>query len=167
MEPIEVGPNRRHTDRWFARGYTRTGRKLGVSYVLRDEVTAIVITAFEVESIMSKKRSTTRTFTAEDRSIFARAKAEDAAELDALKAEARQTFARHQRLRDVLAALKQAREQRGLSLGDVAAVTGIAKGNLSRLENDPAANPTLETLLRLADAIGVDLTLDVVRRDAA
>ena len=114
-----------------------------------------------------KKKSTRRAFTAREAAIFAQAKSEDSAELSELKQEAKKTFARHQRLRDELAALKAVREQRGISLTELAARTGIAKGNLSRLENDPAANPTLETLLRLADAIGVELKLDVVRRDAA
>jgi len=53
--------------------------------------------------------------------------------------------------------LKREREQRGISLGDLAERSGIDKGNLSRLENDINANPTLETLVRIARAIGGEL----------
>jgi transcriptional regulator with XRE-family HTH domain len=75
---------------------------------------------------------------------------------------AKATFARFETMQRVLQTLKAARVQQGLSLADVDERTGMGKGNLSRLENDPAANPTLETLLRLAEAIGVELRLAVV-----
>jgi ribosome-binding protein aMBF1 (putative translation factor) len=57
--------------------------------------------------------------------------------------------------------LKREREARGLSLAAIAQGTGMDKSNLSRLENDPNANPTLETLSRIATAIGVKLTIGV------
>jgi len=66
-----------------------------------------------------------------------------------------------QTLQRVVAALKQARTDRGLSLSDVAARSGIDRSQLSRLENDPHPNPTLSTLNRLAHAIGVELLIDV------
>lgn len=49
VQPIEVGPNRRHPDRMFAVGHTASGRRLGVSYLHLDETTLLVITAFELE----------------------------------------------------------------------------------------------------------------------
>ncbi len=58
-------------------------------------------------------------------------------------------------------ALKRERKARGLSLTDIAEKSGIDKANLSRLENDPYPNPTLETLSRIAHAIGVRLTIGV------
>lgn len=64
-------------------------------------------------------------------------------------------------LRDAMLSLKTQREARGLSLGDVADRSGIDKSRLSKLENDPDANPTLTTLTRIADAIGVKLTIQV------
>jgi len=98
-----------------------------------------------------------RKFTPEEKAWYQQVLAETLAEKDELIAEARAAFARVERLRHVLAALKQARVAKGMSLSDVDRLTGIGKGNLSRLENDPRANPTLETLLRLADALGLDL----------
>jgi len=57
--------------------------------------------------------------------------------------------------------LKQAREAAGLSLSDVATRSGIDKSRLSKLENDPHPNPTLNTLARLAHAIGVKLSIRI------
>jgi DNA-binding XRE family transcriptional regulator len=50
--------------------------------------------------------------------------------------------------------LKTVREATGLSLADVAERSGIDKAALSRLENGIQANPTVETLLRYAAAVG-------------
>lgn len=65
----------------------------------------------------------------------------------AAKAQMRVTFA-------VMQELKAEREKRGVTLVELAERTGIDKGHLSRLENNINANPTLETLLRIAQAIG-------------
>lgn len=57
--------------------------------------------------------------------------------------------------------LRQHREQAGLSLGDVAERSGIDKASLSRLENGWYPNPTINTLVRYARAIGKRLVLDL------
>lgn len=54
--------------------------------------------------------------------------------------------------------LKAAREAAGLSLADVADRSGIDKAALSRLETGVTDNPTLETLLRYASAVGKHLS---------
>lgn len=54
--------------------------------------------------------------------------------------------------------LKKAREAAGLSLADVAERSGIDKAALSRLENGVHDNPTVETLVRYAAAVGKKLT---------
>ena len=54
--------------------------------------------------------------------------------------------------------LKKNREASGLSLADVAERSGIDKAALSRLENGVHDNPTVETLMRYATAIGKRLT---------
>ena len=56
---------------------------------------------------------------------------------------------------------RQRGEARGLSLADVAERSGIDKSRLSKLENDPRANPTLATLTRIASAMGVKLSIHV------
>ena len=50
--------------------------------------------------------------------------------------------------------LKAERVKLGMSLGQLAELTGIDKANLSRMENNINANPTLETLVRIARALG-------------
>lgn len=55
--------------------------------------------------------------------------------------------------------LRREREARGLSLADVADLSGIDKAALSRLENGQQPNPTLSTLARYARALGKRLAL--------
>ena len=61
---------------------------------------------------------------------------------------------------DVVTALKAARETRGLSLQDLCGRTGITRASLSLLENGHG-NPTITTLRRVADAIGVEILVTV------
>jgi hypothetical protein len=53
-----------------------------------------------------------------------------------------------------LQALKRERLQRGVSIGDVAARSGLDRAVVSRLENGKQDNPTVATLMRYAAAIG-------------
>jgi DNA-binding XRE family transcriptional regulator len=64
---------------------------------------------------------------------------------------------RYIELRLALEALKKAREAAGLSLADVAERSGIDKAALSRLENGVHNNPTVDTLMRYAAALGKKL----------
>jgi len=65
--------------------------------------------------------------------------------------------------RIALAKLNLARRREGLSLGEMAEKTGIDRGNLSRLENN-VENVELNTLARLADALGYDIVIDLRKR---
>ena len=73
---------------------------------------------------------------------------------------------RHARLREAVGALKAAREALGLSLTEMKARTGIEKGNLSRLENAPNPNPTIDTLTHYADAVGKEVVITLVDKGA-
>jgi predicted transcriptional regulator len=53
-----------------------------------------------------------------------------------------------------LQSLKRDRQSRGLSIGDVAANSGLDRAVVSRLENGKQDNPTVATLMRYAAAIG-------------
>ncbi len=55
--------------------------------------------------------------------------------------------------------LKAERVRQGLSLSDIQERTGIDPPNLSRLENDIGANPTVATLTRYAEALGKKLVI--------
>lgn len=78
----------------------------------------------------------------------------DREEGDAIRRKGRAVKARHDRLRDIVQVLKAERQRRGLSLAEIGERSGIGKSNLSRLENDPDPNPTMDTLLRYAEALG-------------
>ncbi len=85
----------------------------------------------------------------------------DRKEADAIRAKGRRVRARHERLRAVVQLLKAERQRLGLSLAEVGERSGIGKSNLSRLENDPTPNPTLNTVLRYAEALGRDIRISL------
>ena len=60
-----------------------------------------------------------------------------------------------------IAALKRRRDQLGLSLAEVSERSGLDKGMLSRLENGKILNPTMATLWRYAEALGMQVALAV------
>jgi len=61
----------------------------------------------------------------------------------------------------LLARLKAAREDQGLTLAEVAQRMGIDPPALSRLETGKTLNPTLATLYKWAEALGRKLRLDL------
>ena len=68
---------------------------------------------------------------------------------------------------EIVAELKEARRVAGLSLADMQATTGIDRAELSRLLGDgeqPARNPSLSTLERVAAAVGRRLKLTLADR---
>lgn len=62
-------------------------------------------------------------------------------------------------LREAARLLKDERVRQGLSMTDIQKRTGIDPPNLSRLENDVDANPTITTLTRYAEALGKKLLI--------
>jgi DNA-binding XRE family transcriptional regulator len=64
-------------------------------------------------------------------------------------------------LRALAVRLRELREGMGLSLTDLSEQTGMTRAAISRLENGWNLNPTLETLFRYAEALGVCLRLAV------
>ena len=59
-----------------------------------------------------------------------------------------------------IAKLRAMREAQGLTLAELAARTGMTRGNVARLETQK--NATLRTLDRYARALGCELEIDVV-----
>jgi DNA-binding phage protein len=62
-------------------------------------------------------------------------------------------------LQEAVQLLKAERMRQGLSLSDIQTRTGIERPNLSRLENEETANPTVATLTRYAEALGKRLVI--------
>jgi DNA-binding XRE family transcriptional regulator len=65
-------------------------------------------------------------------------------------------------LQELLRQLKAAREAMGLSLGDLTELTGMDRSALSKLETGQRANPTVETLVRYAEAVGKRLVVSLI-----
>ena len=65
------------------------------------------------------------------------------------------------RLQELLLQLKAAREAKGLSLADLTELTGMDRSALSKLETGQRANPTVETLVRYAEAVGKRLVVSL------
>ena len=57
------------------------------------------------------------------------------------------------------------RERRGLTQMQLAELSGVPQGQISRIEQAVGVNPTQKTLLKLAQALDADLR--IVPRDAA
>jgi DNA-binding XRE family transcriptional regulator len=65
-------------------------------------------------------------------------------------------------LHDLLQQLKAAREEKGLSLADLTERSGMDRSALSKLETGQRPNPTIETLVRYADAVGKWLVVTLI-----
>ena len=64
-------------------------------------------------------------------------------------------------LHEIIQALIEARRISGMTQKELSALTGIAQGDISKLENG-SANPSLKTLQRLAEGMGMTLKLEFV-----
>ncbi len=62
---------------------------------------------------------------------------------------------------DLVKELKTAREEQGLSLADLTRLTGMDRSALSKLETGQRLNPTFETLVRYAEAVGKRLIVSL------
>lgn len=62
----------------------------------------------------------------------------------------------------IIQAIINARKDSGLTQKDLAEKTGITQGDISRLERGNA-NPSLKTLQRLAEGMGMTLKVEFVR----
>ncbi len=66
------------------------------------------------------------------------------------------------KIKQLMHQLKEARAKAMLSLADLAERTKIDRGYLSKLENMQQANTTLETVSRIAEALGLEICLTPV-----
>ena len=83
-------------------------------------------------------------------------------ELPDLIARHHERMAALDQLDGLLRQLKAAREAKGLSLSDLTELTGMDASALSKLETGQRANPTVETLVRYAEAVGKRLVVSLV-----
>ena len=81
-----------------------------------------------------------------------------------VSAELPELIARHhmrEEVAELLTQLKAAREAKGLSLADMTEITGMDRSALSKLETGQRPNPTVDTLMRYAEAVGKRLTVSL------
>jgi DNA-binding phage protein len=112
-----------------------------------------------------------RELTADERKRVAAARAEADRDKPEILRKARrykqEADAARATLQEALQMLKRERESQGLSLADIQKRTGIEPPNLSRLENEAEANPTIATLTRYAEALGKRLMIVLADNSSA
>src|SRR5215212_5652208 len=108
-----------------------------------------------------------RELTPDEKQRWNMALKETAAERDAIIEQGRAVLAAKRSALAMLGKLKAAREQRGLSLADMMRLTGMTRAAISRLENDDAPNPTVRTVSRYAQAVGLEFRFDFRPRKGA
>ena len=102
-----------------------------------------------------------RALTPEEGAKYRKVRRQVAAELSDLVARHEERMAALDQLDALLEQLKAAREELGLSLADVTRLTGMDRSALSKLETGKRANPTVQTLIRYAEAVGKRLVVSL------
>lgn len=74
---------------------------------------------------------------------------------------------RRDRIAAIVARIRQLRAEQGLTLAEISERTGIDGPALSRLENGKPANPSIETLMRYAEAVGAEISITTPRAGQA
>ncbi len=102
-----------------------------------------------------------RKLTAAEAAKYKAIREQIATEVPELIARHHERMASLDQLHELLRQLKAAREAKGLSLSDVTELTGMDRSALSKLETGQRANPTVETLVRYAEAVGKRLVVSL------
>lgn len=112
---------------------------------------------------MTMRRVTrNRRLTAEESAKYKAIREQVAEELPELIARHRERLSALDQLGELLKQLRAAREERGLSLADLTDLTGMDRSAISKLETGQRPNPTVETLVRYAEAVGKHLVVSLV-----
>jgi DNA-binding XRE family transcriptional regulator len=109
-----------------------------------------------------KRITRDRHLTPEEAAKYRKIREQVATELPELISRHHERMATLDQLDDLLLQLKAARETKGLSLADLTELTGMDRSALSKLETGQRANPTVETLVRYAEAVGKRLIVSLV-----
>jgi DNA-binding XRE family transcriptional regulator len=96
----------------------------------------------------------TRRLSSEEAASYREVRDQVAEELPELIARHHERLVALDQVTGLVQQLKAAREEKGLSLSDMTRLTGMDRSALSKLETGQRLNPTIETLVRYADAVG-------------
>jgi DNA-binding XRE family transcriptional regulator len=111
---------------------------------------------------MTMRRNTrNRPLTSEQSAEYRAVRRQVAEELPELVARHHERLAALDQLGELLKQLKAAREDRGLSLSELTELTGMDRSAISKLETGQRPNPTIETLVRYAEAVGKRLVVSL------
>ena len=108
-----------------------------------------------------KRVERTRNLTPEEAAKYRAVREQIDNELPELIERHQERVAIAEQLDELLKRLKEAREEKGLSLADITRLTGMDKSALSKLETGQRSNPTIETLARYAEAVGKKLVVSL------
>jgi DNA-binding XRE family transcriptional regulator len=108
-----------------------------------------------------KRITRDRRLTPEEAARYKMVREQVAGEMPELIARHHERMATLDHLHELLMQLKAAREAKGLSLADLTDLTGMDRSALSKLETGQRANPTVETLVRYAEAVGKRLVVSL------
>jgi DNA-binding XRE family transcriptional regulator len=109
-----------------------------------------------------KRITRNRLLTSQEAARLRKIREQVAEELPELVSRHQQRLATLDQLHELLVQLKAAREAKGLSLASLTELTGMDRSALSKLETGQRANPTVETLVRYAEAVGKRLVVSLV-----
>ncbi len=113
------------------------------------------------EATTMKRITRGRRLTPEEAAKYEAIRGQVAGELPDLIERHHERTATLDQLRKLFAQLKAAREAKGSSLADVTELTGMDRSSLSKMETGQRANPSVETLIRYADAVGKRLVVSL------
>ena len=108
-----------------------------------------------------KRITRNRRLTPDEAAKYKAVREQVADELPDLIARHHERMASLDQLEKLFTQLKAAREAKGLSLADLTDLTGMDRSALSKLETGQRANPTVETLVRYAEAVGKRLVVSL------
>src|SRR5690242_2696346 len=106
-----------------------------------------------------KRINRSQRLTAKEAAKYKTARDRVAEELPELIDRHHERMAALNQLQELLEKLKIAREEKGLSLADLMERTGMDRSALSKLETGQRPNPTIDTLVRYAEAVGKHLVV--------
>src|SRR5713101_5552022 len=108
-----------------------------------------------------KRITRDRRLTPEEAAKYKVIREQVAEELPDLIARHHERMATLDQLQELLLQLKAARAAKGLSLADLTELSGMDRSALSKLETGQRVNPTVETLVRYAAAVGKRLVVSL------
>jgi ribosome-binding protein aMBF1 (putative translation factor) len=112
------------------------------------------------------KRRVRMELTPAQQAAMAKADAEVEEERDWIAERSREAKQKHDaQVQRLAAQLREARQTAGLSLSELSERTGMTRQAISRIESGENRNPTISTLVRLAEALNKECVIDL-REDA-